>query len=197
MFELRPYQERAVAHVLDRRRTETRRLLVVAPTGAGKATIAAELALQLAIAEERVLFVAHRRELILQAYSRFADHGVPERELGVIMAGDRRRRPRALVQIASIDTLRARARPEAGFVMVDECHRGLAKSYRALEQHYPNAMHVGLARSSQTHVSIRMWNIPRTLSSTCVRVERSRRVRRRLLTSGSTRRSVVPRSAES
>lgn len=143
MFELRPYQERAVAHVLERRRDGARRLLVVAPTGAGKATIAAELALQLAIAEERVLFVAHRRELILQAYDRFAKHGVPERELGVIMAGDGRRRPQALVQIASIDTLRARARPQAALVMVDECHRALAKSYRALERHYPAAMHVG------------------------------------------------------
>lgn len=143
MFELRPYQTRAVDHVLERERAGVRRLLVVAPTGAGKATLAAELALQFAIAEKRVLFVAHRRELILQAYRRFADHGIPERELGVIMADDPRRRPRALVQIASIDTLRARTKPRAKLVMVDEAHRALAKSYRDLETHYPHALHLG------------------------------------------------------
>lgn len=143
MFTLRPYQERAIAHVLQRGRAGVRRLLVVAPTGAGKATLAAELALQLAIAERRVLFVAHRRELILQAYRRFAEHGLPEHELGVIMAGDRRRRPQALVQVASIDTLRARSKPTADLVMIDEAHRALAPSYRQLEGHYPSALHLG------------------------------------------------------
>ena len=143
MFELRPYQSRAIEHVLERHRASTRRLLVVAPTGAGKATLAAELALQFAIAEKRVLFVAHRRELILQAYARFAAHGVPERELGVIMSGDPRKRPAALVQIASIDTLRMRNKPAADLVMVDECHRALAKSYRDLEVAYARAFHIG------------------------------------------------------
>jgi superfamily II DNA or RNA helicase len=91
-----------------------------------------------------VLFIAHRRELINQAYARLHAFGIPERDVGVIMASDARRRPTALVQVASVDTLRMRPKPEADIVFVDECHRCMAKSYRDIAAAYPNAIHLGL-----------------------------------------------------
>lgn len=143
MFSLRRYQVRAIEHVLACAARGTRRLLVVAPTGAGKATIAADLARTWALHQMRVLFVAHRRELIRQAYDRFVVHGVPEDDVGVIMASDPHRRPGAHVQVASIDTLRARTKPAADVVIHDECHRALAQSFRDLAAEYPDALHLG------------------------------------------------------
>lgn len=143
MFTLRPYQVRAIEHVFARAAGGCRRLLVVAPTGSGKATIAAELARLWSQGRRRVLFVAHRRELIRQAYDRFVLNGVPESDVGVIMATDRRRRPAASVQVASIDTLRVRQKPLADIVMVDEAHRALAQSFRDLAAEYPHALHIG------------------------------------------------------
>jgi len=125
-------------------RRGTRRCLLVAPTGSGKTTVASELIRLAAIRHRRSLFVAHRRELITQAYQRLLDFGLPESNVGVIMASDPRRRPGARVQVASIDTLRNRAKPRADLVIVDECHRALAASYRDLQEHYSRAVHLGL-----------------------------------------------------
>ncbi len=141
---LRPYQRAAVEGVRAAARAGARRCLLVAPTGSGKTTVASEL-IRLAVARgRRALFVAHRRELIAQAYQRLLDFGLPASSVGVIMANDPRRRPGAHVQVASIDTLRARAKPRAELVIVDECHRALARSYRDLQEHYARAVHLGL-----------------------------------------------------
>jgi superfamily II DNA or RNA helicase len=107
-------------------------------------TIAASVIERAARRDQRVLFLAHRRELISQAYRRLIDFGLPERDVGVIMANDPRRRPVARVQVASVDTLRHRARPRADVVFIDEAHRALATSYRMIADAYPNALHLGL-----------------------------------------------------
>jgi superfamily II DNA or RNA helicase len=69
--------------------------LLVAPTGAGKTTIAAFIIAAAVERGERVLFVAHRRELIAQAHRRLLDLGLAADDVGVIMANDPRRRPGA------------------------------------------------------------------------------------------------------
>lgn len=155
VIELRAYQRDAITEV-KARRAPGERILVVAPTGAGKTVIASQLIVdELELPDGRVLFIAHRTELIAQTYGTLLARGIPEHELGIIM-GDgvithpvtgRRvccRRPLARVQIASIDTLRSRPKPRATLVIVDECHRALAKSYRDVAEAYPQALHVGL-----------------------------------------------------
>jgi len=141
---LRPYQERAIERLCARTRAGARRLLIVAPTGAGKTTIAGFVIADAIARGLRVLFVAHRRELISQAYARLLQLGVPEHAIGVLMGADARRRPGAMVQVASIDTLRHRAKPVAELVFVDEAHRALAVSYRELAAYYPDAIQIGL-----------------------------------------------------
>jgi superfamily II DNA or RNA helicase len=121
-----------------------RRLLLVLATGGGKTSIAASMIEDDVAAGRRVLFLAHRRELISQAYRRLLDFGFSERDVGVIMASDPRRRPVAPVQVASVDTLRTRAKPPADVVFVDECHRALARTYVELASAYPDAVHIGL-----------------------------------------------------
>jgi superfamily II DNA or RNA helicase len=143
-IHLRPYQIGAVAGIEARIAAGVRRLVLVLPTGGGKTTIAGSLILRAVARGQRVLFLAHRRELIVQAYLRLLDMGLPVQQVGIVMASDARRRPGAAVQVASIDTLRRRARPLADLVFVDECHRALATSYREIAADYPDAIHLGL-----------------------------------------------------
>lgn len=141
---LRPYQVGAIDRVRACVRRGARRILLVAPTGSGKTTVASELIRQAVARGSRALFIAHRRELISQAYRRLLDFGLRPGDVGVIMASDPRRRPGAKVQVASIDTLRNRAKPRADLVIVDECHRALARSYRDVAEHYRGAIQLGL-----------------------------------------------------
>lgn len=141
---LRPYQARAIAALgalVDR---GARRVLLVAPTGSGKTVVAANIMQAAASRGERVLFLAHRRELIQQTCRKLLDVGVPEHDVGVIMASDPRRRPAASIQVASVDTLRARAKPPAEVVFVDEAHRAEARTYKSIAAAYPDALHLGL-----------------------------------------------------
>lgn len=138
-MSLRDYQLAALQRVRDEilQRARTR-ILLVAPTGAGKTVMAVELARAALSKGRRVLFVAHRKELIDQACLRLG--AIPH---GVIMAG-RRTDPLMPVQVASIQTLSRRVAPPADLVIVDEAHRAAADSYRALLAQYPRSISVGL-----------------------------------------------------
>ena len=77
---LRPYQAEVIERIDAAIAAGYRRLLVVAPTGAGKTVIAAALTAAAVDDGRRVLFLAHRRELITQAsaklYAAGVDHGI-------------------------------------------------------------------------------------------------------------------------
>lgn len=143
MTELRPYQ----LEVIEELKAQPRRKVLTAPTGSGKTVIAAEL-IRAAVADgKRVIFVAHRRELIHQAADKLADFGI---EAGVILAGEPSD-PDALVQVASVQTLWQRAMvrkteqlPPADLVVIDEAHHCRAKTYRELIEKYPDAAIIGL-----------------------------------------------------
>jgi superfamily II DNA or RNA helicase len=140
---LRHYQLAAAHEIQTRILQGARRILVVAPTGSGKTVLFAHLTTQARARGLRVLIVAHRRELIHQACAKVLSYGLDEADVGVVMASDPRRRPAAGVQVASVDTLRYRTRPRADLVIIDECHRATAKSYRELSDAYPAAVHLG------------------------------------------------------
>jgi DNA repair protein RadD len=116
--QLRPYQARGLEQARVHVRNGVRRLVVIAPCGAGKTTIAAAL-IEGAVAKgKRILFIAHRKELIDQASARLDQFEIDH---GVIMANHRRVKPSALVQVASVQTLVRRTVPEGvELVIVDE-----------------------------------------------------------------------------
>ncbi len=116
---LRPYQTAALDALRSEFRQGARAVLLVSPTGSGKTTVAAEMIRSAVARGNRVLFVAHRRELVYQAIERlWADHGI---EAGVLMAGHARRDDRP-VQVASIQTLLRRELPPARLLICDEAH---------------------------------------------------------------------------
>lgn len=138
---LRPYQRAAIEQLREKMACGLRRLLLVIPTGGGKTTVAAEMIHGAVARGRRVLFLAHRKELIDQASQRLDQFAVPH---GVIMAGHRRHNPLHPVQVASVQTLVRRRKPDADLVIVDEAHHARATTYQKILDHYPRAPVIGL-----------------------------------------------------
>lgn len=141
---LRPYQH----DVLVRQHAaakQHRRILVVLATGLGKTEVALANIASAIQRGFRVVYIAHREELITQPAERLAKRGIPH---GILKAGypEELRKP---VQVASVQTLAARRHllPRLGegklLVYVDEAHRVAAASYREVLAAWPNAWLVG------------------------------------------------------
>ena len=145
--ELRPYQTHVIGRIWAAIEAGQRRILLAAPTAAGKTVIAGAIVADAAARGQRVLFLAHRRELITQASRKLHATAVDH---GIILAGypTRTNEP---VQVAAIATLHARAMrtatmdlPAADLVIVDEAHHCRARTYRRLLEEYPDAIVIGL-----------------------------------------------------
>jgi DNA repair protein RadD len=140
---LRPYQLKAFQHVTQRLAGGAKSILVVAPPGAGKTIIALHLADHALQQGQRVIFMAHRRELITQTSRVFDAAGIDH---GVVMAGHPRCKPELPMQIGTIQTLSRQvgALHPADIVMVDEAHRTAAASYMSvLDKAYAKARYLG------------------------------------------------------
>jgi superfamily II DNA or RNA helicase/HKD family nuclease len=138
-IELRPepFQERLLEQIaLSRERGHHRNLLVSA-TGTGKTVMAAVdyARLRVSLRRSRLLFVAHREEILDQSLATFRhclrDHAFGERWVGG-------QRPRLFEYVfASIQSLNAAGLADLDprhfdVVIVDEFHHAAARSYRAL-----------------------------------------------------------------
>lgn len=132
---LRPYQARAIDAVRKAYLEGARRILLVAPTGAGKTRMMAEIALGAVRKGGRVLWVTHRVELVEQASAALEALGIA---CGVILAG-RDPTPDAVVQVCSVQTLTARgeAPDDVSVICLDEAHHATAGTWRAIVEAYP------------------------------------------------------------
>src|SRR4029077_16560698 len=145
--QLRQYQ-RDVINEFHRRVDEGhRRIILVAPTGAGKPVLRAEIIGDLARAVSPVLVLAHRREIIGQTSCKLYAAGIAH---GIIQAGFPAR-PLERVQVASIQTLWARAMhrqsmdlPPAHLLVIDEAHHCPAETYCKIIAAYSAAVLLGL-----------------------------------------------------
>ena len=137
---LRQYQVEVIDAVRDLFTQGYRRVLLVAPTGAGKTVMAADLIRRLRASGQHILFLAGARELIFQTSAKLADIDV---EYGIIMAGVRERV--ADVQVASVQTLARRDQmPVAHVIFIDEADLARAKTYEKILAFYPDALVIGM-----------------------------------------------------
>lgn len=142
LFTLRPYPFQQ--EILDRLRAEREvhgryRNLVVAATGTGKTVIAAfDYLAQIPASaiRPRLLFLAHRRELLIQARDTFRQV-LRDGSFGVLLTGDDAPEVHEHV-FATVASARSRQLLERfgathfEYVVVDECHHLPADSYRSL-----------------------------------------------------------------
>ena len=148
MIEAREYQERLLLDVHFALREGVRRILLVSPTGSGKTVTMTQLCQLFNNAGLACTFMAPRRELIKQISKKLTEQGIRH---GVILAGHPGQSLYATNQVASIDTLLARAvrrdrlvLPHADVVFVDEAHLSVTVARQTLFRMYPQAVLIGV-----------------------------------------------------
>ena len=149
-----PFQERLLEQIALARELGHHRNLLVAATGTGKTVMAAVdyLRLRGTLDRARLLFVAHRKEILEQSLATFR-HGIRDAAFGELWVGGNR--PRRFEHVfASIQSLAAAdlqnlAPDHFDVVIVDEFHHAAASSYRALLQHVQPVELLGLTATPE------------------------------------------------
>lgn len=158
-YDLRPhaFQER-ILEALEAERTSrgNYRNLVVAATGTGKTVVAAfdfKRYYESSKRQARLLFVAHRREILEQAASTFRQV-LRESTFGDLLVGPYQ--PSRLEHLfCSVDMFSSRqlwkqlGREFYDFIIVDEVHHGPASSYRAVFDEFTPAVLLGLTATPE------------------------------------------------
>ena len=139
----RPVQREALAALEQTRLQGFRRGLVVMATGLGKTWLAAFDTARPQF--RRVLFVAHREEILRQSLDVFR-RAQPDADLGLYYGGEKR--PDARILFAGVQTLAGnlhRFAPDRfDYVVVDEFHHAAARSYRRVIDHFQPGFLLGL-----------------------------------------------------
>ncbi len=140
--KLREYQVSGIENLRAEFGRGAKRVLLVLPTGGGKTILAADVIRAATLKGTRVLFLAHRRELIQQTSEKLHLFGVSH---GIIQAGKSPDYSES-VQVASVQTLVRRFKDTGQFdlVFIDEAHHASAGSYLKTLEAYPKAKVIGL-----------------------------------------------------
>lgn len=143
---LRDYQIECIDRVRKALKTH-RRVLLQAPTGAGKTAMSSHMMGEAAKRNRPSLFIVHRQELIEQTAATFDKVGI---EYGYCAAGYPFN-PSKMTLICSIDTLKNDSRLNAirgtlgrNFLVWDEAHHVAAAGWAKVMAAFPDAIHVGL-----------------------------------------------------
>ena len=153
-LEPRPFQERLLELLAISRRQGHHRNLLVAATGTGKTVMAAidYARLRGTLPRDRLLFVAHRSEILDQSCEIFR-HAMRDLSFGEMWVGGRR--PSRFDHVfASVQSLSAsgvdRIDPDHfDMVIIDEFHHAAAASYEALLSHLSPVELLGLTATPE------------------------------------------------
>ena len=149
-------QRLAVAGVEEQFAAGKKSTLVVSPTGSGKTSIIGAIAAREINRGGRVLMLAHREELILQAHARMADMGIEaaieKAEQRIESHGNLFGGEPAMV-IGTVQTIKgprmARLPPDYFTMLVtDEAHHAVADSYQNIYKYFRQARHVGFTATA-------------------------------------------------
>ena len=163
-LRLEPFQERLLEKIALSRRQGHHRNLLVAATGTGKTVMAAVdyARLRQTLPRARLLFVAHRNEILDQSLATFR-HAIRDASFGEKWIGGAR--PHHFEHVfASIQSLNAAnlddlAGDHFDVVIVDEFHHAAAPSYRKLLDHVQPRELLGLTATPERSddLSILHW----------------------------------------
>lgn len=139
---LRPYQDKAIRWLRRAVKEGARAPLLVCPTGGGKTAMGAHVAAGHVAKGGRVLWLAHRRELVHQAAGTLERVGLEVGHAGL--------KASAPVQVASVQTLLARGEaPAASLVVYDEAHHFAADDWGRLAKAYGTSIRIGLTATPE------------------------------------------------
>ncbi len=147
-YELRKYQSEAKTKILQEWDGGIKRTLLVLPTGTGKTIVFASVTEEIVRRGERVLILAHRKELLDQAADKIA------KSTGLACAVEKGEETAVdswfRITVGSVQTLMRDGRRSAyapdyyGAIIVDEAHHTLSDSYRKVLSHFPDAKVLGV-----------------------------------------------------
>ncbi len=145
-FKLRDYQKQVIYDTYNLIRLGEKRILLFAPTGAGKTLLASKITRDAVSRGKRVLFVVHRDILVGQTAKKFKAFGL---RCGFIKAGWAEDE-NAPVQIASVQTLACREnwkKQHFDVIFYDECHlvAFAAICRQIMSDIYPGSLYLGLS----------------------------------------------------
>lgn len=122
MYSLYPYQENIVDD-LRKEITKYSKVLIYAPTGAGKTIISKHVIHRMINRNKKVLFVTPRIKLSLQTRKSFG--------FGNLILGEKTKSENSLCTIASLQSLYSRKIKEHfDFIFIDECHFAHGSKYQ-------------------------------------------------------------------
>lgn len=127
MFELYDYQINLINDI--KKKLKKKSICIVAPCGSGKSVIQGSIAASATKKGNRVLFLVHRKELCEQIENTFKLCKVDFN----------------LCQVGMVQTIvrRLDKEPEPTIIITDENHHCLAKNYRKIYDHFPDAILLG------------------------------------------------------
>jgi len=138
---LRPYQQDLFAEIQTELRSGVRAPLVVSPTGSGKTALFCYIAHRASQANNDVLILVHRAELIIQTSETLARYGVSH---GIIQPGISPA-PQHRVQLGMVQTIARRLTKitPPKLIIVDEAHHSAASQYKSIRAAFPCAVAIG------------------------------------------------------
>lgn len=146
---LRPYQQKMKEEVYSLW-DKMDNIMIQMPTGTGKTIVFTSIVRDIQnwcnthSLKSKILIIAHRKELIIQASDKLKD--IPH---GIIMNG-REMEMQYMVQVASIQTFMSRRNYEKmrryrfDFIIIDEAHHSIASGYQKLWGMYPHSKKLGV-----------------------------------------------------
>ena len=139
----RPYQAKAIEDIRGAFAGGSKRVVFVLPTGGGKSAVASMIGAGLYRNSKKALYLGHRIEIVEQLGGAVRNASVPFSFLTAGTFG----MPTSQIIVGSIGTVSSRKHRLAwqpDLIFVDECHHAMAKTWRDLIEHFPNAKVVGL-----------------------------------------------------
>ncbi|MEH6345972.1 MAG: DEAD/DEAH box helicase [Bermanella sp.] len=119
-FQLRDYQQEAVAATIKHFRKTNDSAVIVLPTGSGKSLVIAELA---RLANRKILVLTHVKELVEQNHQKYESFGLTA---GIYSAGLKQKVTHHQVTFASIQSAARNLQDFSNaysLIIIDECHR--------------------------------------------------------------------------